>query len=116
MPDLPTETTTSSCLLLPPYNNCGPLPTANLECDFMVEWVAVTEDWELNVPTISPRLPLRRLQEGLRTMVRIRDGKLRHAVEPKLQVEEELKPSLSTSAVVQAISACPEVGRIWLVQ
>jgi hypothetical protein len=95
-----------SCLAL---NEKANLPSADIEKDFLIELVIVTDSWEIYVPTAQGDVPLRITREGDRIKVSLQGCKLERAD------NEEMDPILR-SAISQAIRDDPQIGRIWVVQ
>lgn len=102
-----TTEETVSCLAV---NTKQILHDADISGTFLIEWVLVTDSWEMCVPTSEGLIPLEHAKEGQMIIVYISDGKL------KRFPEGELEPVLQNSCVLQAILKSPKIGRTWIVQ
>lgn len=93
-----------SCLAL---NKDANLPSADIEKDFLIELVIVTDSWEIYVPTAQGNIAIRNTGEGEKIMASLQGDKLEH--------NTEMDPRLR-SAISQAIRNDPQIGHIWAVQ
>lgn len=95
-----------SCLAL---NENAPLREADIEQNFMIDFVFVTDRWEIYVPTSIGNIPLRIAGEGLKIRASFQNDELKRAD------NEEMDPNLGP-AISQAIRDDPRIGRVWVAQ
>ncbi|KAJ6116194.1 hypothetical protein N7523_005539 [Penicillium sp. IBT 18751x] len=95
-----------SCLAL---NREANLPSADIEKEFLIELVIVTDSWKIHVHTPQGDFGLEITGEGKMIKASLQAGTLERAD------HEEMDPIL-WSAISQAICDDPQIGRIWVVQ
>ncbi|KAL4889253.1 hypothetical protein BDV59DRAFT_119903 [Aspergillus ambiguus] len=94
-----------SCLVL---NEQGNLSNADIEKDFQIELVIVTDSWDIYVPTVGGAVPFRTAGEGARITASLRVDQLERA-------DNAAMNPILRSAISQAIRHNPQIGRVWVV-
>ncbi|KAJ5917525.1 hypothetical protein N7466_011079 [Penicillium verhagenii] len=95
-----------SCLALKGKAN---LPSADIKKRFMIEWVIVTDSWEIYVHTARGDVDIKIAGEGERINAFLQAGTLERA-------DHVTMNPILRSAISQAICVGPQIGRIWVVQ